>query len=76
MSLCVRQIIAGLLEDGLGCNRGTVILSWVGTWGKEGALNALTDYIGLAFRVSGDEEKREGEEKRTIKSGKRRKMEK
>lgn len=58
MSLCVRKIIAGLLEDGLGCNRGTVILSWVGTWGKEGAPNALLDYRGLAFRVSGVEEKK------------------
>lgn len=59
VSLCVRQIIAGSLEDGQGCNRGTVLLSWVGTWGKRGALNALTDYRGLNFRVSEEEKKKE-----------------
>lgn len=42
MSLCVRQIIAGSLDDRPGCNRGTVILRWVGAPGKEGALNAMT----------------------------------
>lgn len=67
VSLCVRQIIAGSLEDGQGCNRGTS-LSWVGTWGKRGALNALTDYRGLNFRVSEEEKK-----KKRTKSGKKRK---
>ena len=60
VSLRVRHIIAGSLDDGLGCNRGTLILSWVEARGKKRTLSALTDYIEFAFRVSG-EKKSEGD---------------
>ncbi len=46
VSLCLTEIIADSV-DRLRCNRGTVILSWVGTWVEEEAFKPLTDHKGL-----------------------------
>lgn len=74
MSLCVRQITAGPLEDGWRGNGGTVILSWAGMQGGggRGRRERSTHPLTTEGLPSGARRRRksEGEGKRT-ESGKR-----